>query len=232
MGHVTRRDLENLEVALPSLSEQRSIAQILGTLDDKIELNRRMNETLEQMAHTLFKSWFVDFTPVCAKMDGRWQRGESLAGLPAELYHLFSDWLVPSILGEIPDGWTVGVLADMVQLFSGGTPKTSVGEYWNGSIPWYTPKDAPTLSNVFAIDTQRYVSQSGVDNSATQVLPAKTTVISARGTVGRLACLSESMAMNQTCYGIRGIEKYPDWFTYWNVRQAISITTTVDEYGP
>ena len=88
-------------------SEQRAIAHILGTLDDKIELNRRMNETLEEMARALFKSWFVDFAPVRAKMDGRWRPGESLPGLPAEHYDLFPDRLVPSELGEIPEGWEV-----------------------------------------------------------------------------------------------------------------------------
>ena len=214
--------LRTIEIPLPPLSEQFRIAHILGTLEDKIELNRQMNDTLEQMTRALYKSWFVYFDPVRAKLDGLWRRGESLPGLPAELYDLFPDHLVTSELGEIPDGWTVGVLANMVQLFSGGTPKTSVAEYWNGNIPWYTAKDAPALSDVFAIDTERHISQSGVDNSATQVLPARTTIISARGTVGRLACLGEPMAMNQTCYGIRGIDKYPDWFTYWNVRQAIS----------
>ena len=85
--------------------EQRAIAHILGTLDDKIELNRRMNETLEGMARALFKAWFVDFEPVRAKMDGRWQRGQSLPGLPAHLYDLFPDRLVESELGEIPQGW-------------------------------------------------------------------------------------------------------------------------------
>ena len=79
--------------------EQRAIAHVLGTLDDKIELNRRMNETLEAMARALFKSWFVDFEPVRAKMEGRWRRGESLPGLPAEHYHLFPDRLVDSELG-------------------------------------------------------------------------------------------------------------------------------------
>ncbi len=71
--------------------QQRAIAHVLGTLDDKIELNRRMNETLEAMARALFKSWFVDFEPVRAKMEGRWRRGESLPGLPAEHYDLFPD---------------------------------------------------------------------------------------------------------------------------------------------
>ena len=85
-------------------------------LDDKIELNRRMNETLEEMARALFKSWFVDFDPVRAKMEDRWQRGESLPGLPADLYDLLPDRLVPSELGEIPEGWEVRALGEVAYL--------------------------------------------------------------------------------------------------------------------
>ena len=80
---------------------------MLGTLDDKIELNRRINATLEEMARALFKSWFVDFEPIRAKMEGRWRPGESLPGLPAEHYDLFPDRLVDSALGEVPEGWEV-----------------------------------------------------------------------------------------------------------------------------
>ena len=106
--------IESLEVSAPvDVSEQRAIAHILGTLDDKIELNRRMNETLEGMARALFKSWFVDFEPVRAKMEGRWRKGESLPGMPAELYELFPDGMVDSELGEIPAGWEVRGLGDL-----------------------------------------------------------------------------------------------------------------------
>ena len=213
--------LDHLTVPLPPLSEQRAIAHVLGTLDDKIELNRRMNETLEEMARALFKSWFVDFEPVRAKVEGRWRRGESLLGLPADLYDLFSDRLVDSELGEIPEGWEVGVLDDVIELLSGGTPKTSMPDYWGGDIPWYTAKDAPNGSDVFAMDTERMITPLGVEKSATRLLDARTTVITARGTVGRLACLGVPMAMNQTCYGIRGAHGYPDFFTYWNVRTAV-----------
>ena len=104
---ITGTDLAQLPVNVPPLSEQRAIAHVLGTLDDKIELNRRMNETLEEMARALFKSWFVDLDPVRAKIEGRWRRGESLPGLPADLYDFFPDRLVPSELGEIPEGWGV-----------------------------------------------------------------------------------------------------------------------------
>ena len=108
--------LDHLTVPVPPLPEQRAIAHILGTLDDKIELNRRMSETLEQMARALFQAWFVDFEPVRAKMEGRWRRGQSLPGLPAQLYDLFPARLVDSELGEIPEGWEVGTLADLSSL--------------------------------------------------------------------------------------------------------------------
>lgn len=104
---------------VPTLSKQREIAQILEALDDKIELNRRMNETLEAMAQALFKSWFVDFDPVRAKMEGRWRPGESLPGLPAHLYDLFPDRLVPSELGEIPQGWQINSLDEIAEFRNG-----------------------------------------------------------------------------------------------------------------
>ena len=119
--------LRTVRIPLPPLTEQRAIAHVLGTLDDKIELNRRMNQTLEEMARALFKSWFVDFDPVRAKMEGRWRRGESLPGLPAEHYDLFSDRLVPSELGEIPEGWEVRTLGScLATLETGYRPRGGV----------------------------------------------------------------------------------------------------------
>jgi len=102
--------IRGLPVALPPLPEQRAIAHILGTLDDKIEMNRRMSETLETMARALFKSWFVDFDPVRAKAEGRGP------GLPKPLADLFPSRFVDSELGEIPEGWEVGSLADLALL--------------------------------------------------------------------------------------------------------------------
>ncbi|EJE48852.1 restriction endonuclease S subunit [Acidovorax sp. CF316] len=97
--------LSSIDVVVPPPEEQRAIAHIIGTLDDKIELNRRANETLEAAALALFKGWFVDFEPVRAKLEGRWQPGQSLPGLPAHLYDLFPDRFVESELGEVPEGW-------------------------------------------------------------------------------------------------------------------------------
>ncbi|MDE0071893.1 MAG: restriction endonuclease subunit S [Caldilineaceae bacterium] len=128
-------DIQSLELDLPPLPEQRAIAHILGTLDDKIELNRRMNETLEGMARALFKCWFVDFEPVRAKMEGRWGKGESLPGMPAELYGLFPDGMVDSELGEVPAGWGVKVLGDVIELAYGKALKADNRR--SGTIPVY-----------------------------------------------------------------------------------------------
>lgn len=114
----TRAAVYMLELDIPPKKEQRAIAHILGTLDDKIECNRRMNETLEAMARALFKAWFVDFEPVRAKLDGRWQRGQSLPGLPSHLYDLFPDRLVDSELGPIPQGWESAMLSEFATLNS------------------------------------------------------------------------------------------------------------------
>ena len=105
--HTNLGILRSTPVPVPPLIDQRTIAHILGTLDDKIELNRRMNATLEAMARALFRSWFVDFDPVRAKMEGR------DTGLPQEIADLFPDRLVESELGEIPTGWSIRTLGDL-----------------------------------------------------------------------------------------------------------------------
>lgn len=104
-------ELSAVELPLPPQEEQRAIAHILGTLDDRIELNRRTNETLEAMARSVFKAWFVDFEPVQAKMEGRWQRGQTLPGLPSDVFDLFPERLIESNSGGMPEGWEVTTLA-------------------------------------------------------------------------------------------------------------------------
>ena len=144
---LNRNHIHPLPVLCPPLAEQRAIAHILGTLDDKIELNRRMNETLGEMARALFKSWFVDFEPVRAKMEGRWRRGQSLPGMPAELYDLFPDGMVSSELGEIPEGWEVKELGDLIELAYGKALKAdnrrdgTISVYGsNGQVGWHDEK--------------------------------------------------------------------------------------------
>ena len=209
------RELARMPITLPPLAEQKAIAAVLGALDDKIELNRRMNATLEAMARALFQSWFVDFDPVRAKLDGR--QPPNLAPATAAL---FPDSFQDSELGPIPAAWEVCPLSEKIELLSGGTPKTSEPSYWDGNIPWYSVKDAPSETDVWVIHTEKQVTKEGIANSAAQILPEGTTIISARGTVGKLALIGTPMAMNQSCYGVRGIKGYGDFFTYFALRQA------------
>ena len=108
--HTSPDRIKQFRILLPPLPEQRAIAQILGSLDDKIDLNRRMNETLEAMALALYKSWFVNFGPVRAKMEGR------DPGLPRHLADLFPDRLVNSEIGEVPEGWRGRPLSDLIDV--------------------------------------------------------------------------------------------------------------------
>ena len=126
---LNRNFIHPVLVDVPSIVEQRAIARILGTLDDKIELNRRMSETLEAMARTLFKSWFVDFDPVRAKMEGR------DPGLPKEIADLFPSRMVESEIGEIPEGWVIQKLGDLLELAYGRALRAESRRL--GAIPVY-----------------------------------------------------------------------------------------------
>jgi type I restriction enzyme S subunit len=156
-----------------------------------------MNETLEAMARALFKSWFVDFDPVRANMEGR------DPGLPSPLADLFPARLADSELGEIPEGWGTGSILDQARLLSGGTPKTDVPAYWDGAILWASAKDVSQCRETFLVRTERTITTRGLEESATQLVPALSTAVVARGaTTGRMALLGSEMAMNQTCYAL------------------------------
>lgn len=207
---ITRDTFKIIECDLPPLPEQQAIACILGALDDKIELNRQMNRTLEEMARAIFKSWFVDFDPVRAKA-----AGQQPPGLKPEIAALFPDSFEDSELGEIPKGWRSQSFTDDVEVIGGGTPKTSNPEYWGGDIPWFSVVDTPAAGEVFVICTDKTITQDGVNNSSTRILPIGTTIISARGTVGNLALVAVPMAMNQSCYGLHDLRGHNGYFLYF-----------------
>jgi len=215
--HFNVASARQIMMKLPPLPTQRTIAHVLGSLDDKIELNRHMNRTLEEMARAFFKSWFVDFDPVRAKMEGRKPKG-----MDAATAALFPDRLVDSELGEVPEGWEVASFTSIVDVLGGGTPKTSVSEYWDGNIPWFSVVDAPKDSDVFVVATEKAITEEGLQNSATRILSEGTTIITARGTVGKIALVGLPMAMNQSCYGLKGKVDPTGYFTYFATRELVS----------
>ncbi len=214
--HISGTQIKDFAFALPPLAEQKAIAAVLGALDDKIELNRRMNATLEAMARALFQSWFVDFDPVRAKLDGR-----PPDALDPATAALFPDSFQDSPLGHIPKGWETGSILRQADLLSGGTPKTDVPAYWNGDVPWASAKDVSQCGEAFLVSTERTITKQGVDESSTKIIPANATVVVARGaTTGRLTMFGHAMAMNQTCYGLRSKVGAP-FALHCNVRYFI-----------
>jgi len=199
----------------------RTTRPTVQAYDDKIELNRRMNQTLEEIARALFKFWFVDFGPVRAKAEGRWKKGESLPGMPADMWDLWPSEFEESELGGIPKGWKATGLLEIASLLSGGTPSTAEPSYWEGGIPWASGKDVASAHGGFLLQTERTVSQDGVNHSHTSLLPARTVVITARGTVGSLAVLAEPMCISQTSYGLKANGGVPDTFLRYTVENAI-----------
>ncbi|EON93063.1 putative Type I restriction-modification system specificity subunit M [Marinobacter lipolyticus SM19] len=225
--------IKNFPIRLPSLGVQKSVATILGSFDDKIALNHQINTTLESMAQALFKSWFVDFDPVIdnalaagnpipeelkARAETRAALGDQRKLLPDHIRQQFPDRFVKTAeMGWVPEGWPVKSLESIIELIGGGTPKTSIADYWDGDIPWFSVVDAPSASGVFVSRTEKSITQSGLDNSSAKLLPKGTTIISARGTVGKCAIVGRPMAMNQSCYGVKGKDCYSDYFTYYTV---------------
>jgi type I restriction enzyme S subunit len=214
---ITGSDLIKLIVPRPPRKQQQAIACILGALDDKIELNRRMNRTLEATARAIFKSWFVDFEPVRAKTDGR-----VTSGLAPRIADLFPDSFEDSELGKIPKGWEIGSILKIADLLSGGTPKTSVEEYWNGDILWASAKDVSQCGEAFLIRTERKISELGLTNSSTKIIPAFSSVVVARGaTTGRMAMFGSDIAMNQTCYALTSRDGMP-FFLHCHFRYFVN----------
>ncbi len=170
--YVSLTDQRRMHITLPEIDDQRGIAHILGTLDDKIELNRRTNETLEAMARALFKSWFVDFDPVRAKA-----QGQTPPGMDPATAALFPIELEDSELGEIPKGWRVAPLNEWVDALSGGTPSKKNAGYWAGDIPWISPK---VMTTIHADRAEHYVTEAAIGNG-TRLAPAGATLVMVRG---------------------------------------------------
>jgi restriction endonuclease S subunit len=214
-ANISAAGIASVEVPYLSDGDQLAVGRLARTLDDRIDLLREANATLEAIAQALFKSWFVDFDPVRTKMGG----GEP-EGMDEAAAALFPAGFEESELGPIPASWSAQPFRSTVHVMGGGTPKTSVNEYWGGSIPWYSVVDAPRPTDVFVIDTEKHITEAGLRGSSTKMLPAGTTIISARGTVGRLALTASPMAMNQSCYGLRGVAS-DVYFTYFATARLV-----------
>jgi type I restriction enzyme S subunit len=206
--YVSLTTQRTLKVTIPPLPEQKAIAYILGTLDDKIELNRRMNATLEAMKRALFQNWFVDFDPVRAKLDGC-----QPAGLDAATAALFPAHFQDSPLGHIPQGWTVESVGEVVSCVGGGTPSTAESKFWEGGTHhWTTPKDFSSLQAPILLDTDRKITDAGIAKISSGLLPAGTLLLSSRAPVGYLAISAIPVAINQGFIAMKCNERASNLF--------------------
>lgn len=206
----------------PPLPEQKAIAHILGTLDDRIELNRRMNATLEGMAQALFKSWFVDFDPVIdnalaagnpipdelapraevrrqALASGTTQQGSvGMPNLP-DFKSLFpATFEITEGLGWVPAGWETSTIGEECETVGGGTPSTKNPAYWDGGkFPWVTPKDFSSLQDKVLLSSNRFLTKGGLSKVSSGLLPIGTVLMSSRAPVGYLAITQIETAINQ-----------------------------------
>jgi len=169
--HTNLSFLRAMRVKLPPLEEQHRITTVLGSLDDKIELNRRMNQTLEAMARAIFKSWFVDFEPFNAVSSG-------------------SSTLVPS-------DWKTCPIGDAVTVLGGSTPSTTEARYWGGNYNFATPKDLADLVDPILLDTERTITAEGLSKTNSGLLSPGTVLLSSRAPIGYLAITDIPVAVNQ-----------------------------------
>lgn len=192
--------LEKFRISMPTdRSYQDEIVVTLDSIEDRIVLLRETNATLEAVAQALFKSWFVDFDPVRAKMDGRAPDGVYEASIA-----LFPDALVESELGLIPDGWEVMPVGDAVDAVGGATPDTKKPEYWEPAVHcWTTPKDLSGIGSPVLLDTERKLSAQGLAKIGSGLLPVGTLLLSSRAPIGYLALAQMPIAINQGYIAIR-----------------------------
>lgn len=194
--NVSLKSIRNFKIPLPNRREQDEIASILSSLDDKIELNRKMNETLEEMARAIFKSWFVDFDPVHAKA-----RGEKPAGMPNEIADLFPSEFVHSdqLNKPIPKGWEVVPISKIYDVTIGKTPPRKEFQWFNqetSSIKWVSIRDLGN-SNSFIFSTNETLTNEAIKKYNIKVVPAETVILSFKLTLGRVAITTDSMCTNE-----------------------------------
>ncbi len=172
---LTSAILNSFNIRLPLLAEQKRIASILGSLDDKIDLLHRENETLEAMAETLFRKWFIE---------------------------------------DAKDEWEEGTLDDILSIKGGTTPSTKEPKYWNGKIAWTSPRDVTSLNGIYLFDTDRKITEDGLKQISSGLLPAGTLLMSSRAPVGALAYAEIPLAINQGYIAIIDNKGYSKEFIY------------------
>ncbi len=213
------KDVTRLPIPLPPPREREAIVAVLSALDDKIELNRRMNRPLEELAGALFRAWFVDFEPVVAKAAGR-----APFGLAPAVAALFPATFTDSELGPIPLGWRVQPIGDVVRAVGGSTPSTGEPRYWSGGDnAWATPRDLSNLSDPVLLATERQITAAGLERITSGLLPVGTVLLSSRAPIGYTAITEIPVAVNQGFIALACNGPLPNHYVIEWVRENMEV---------
>jgi type I restriction enzyme, S subunit len=191
--NLSQEKLLSIEFQVPKLEEQKRIAGIVSAYDNLIENNVRRMALLEESARQLYREWFVRLR------------------FPGHEHAEVTD--------GVPKGWEKTNALEAMCVLSGGTPKTAVADYWDGDIPFYTPKDASNCC--YALETERSITDLGLKNCNSRLYPTDTVFISARGTVGKLNLAARPMAMSQSCYALVGKDHISQFYLYSTLQGSI-----------
>ena len=190
---LNRNVLDTLPIRIPKPVEQHRIASILSAYDDLIENNRRRIQLLEQAARLLYEEWFIHLR------------------FPGHDHVKIKD--------GVPEGWEKKTAFDVMEVLSGGTPNTRVPAYWNGDIPFFTPKDI--MDSPYVFETEKAITLEGLRNCNSKLYPKDTVFITARGTVGKIALAQSAMTMNQTCYALLAKPPLDQYYLYFSLLEGI-----------
>jgi type I restriction enzyme S subunit len=202
---LNRNHIHPIALRVPiDIQDQKAIAHILSTLDEKIEINNKINKILEDMAQAIFKHWFVDFE--FPNDDG-------------EPYKSSGGEMVDSELGPIPKGWEVGTLSDLGEVIGGGTPSTKREDYYtDNGISWITPKDLSVNKSLFIYKGAIDITEEGLKYSSSKLVPEGTILFSSRAPIGYIAVAGCEMATNQGFKSIVPQQKYGSAYVYQELK--------------
>ncbi len=198
------KQFSNFPINLPPLPTQTAIASILSSLDQKIEFNNAINRNLEALAQALFKQWFVEF---------------NFPNEKGEPYKDSGGEFIESELGMIPKGWRVGKLNDILSVKGGTTPSTKEPKYWEGNLHWTSPRDLSTLEFPVLLNTDKKITEEGLKQISSGLLPKGTLLLSSRAPIGYLAITEIETAINQGYIAINCKQPYSNLFMLYWLRQ-------------
>ncbi len=204
----------SLEFQVPPLATQNAIGLALRVLDKRIKANIALSKTLEDIAQTILKSWFVDYEPVKAKMAGK-----NPLGMDHNISSLFPDSMEDSELGPIPLGWEVRSVSEFGRVVTGKTPSTSNPQYWGDEIPFVTIPDLH--GQLIATSTRRALTQLGADSQQSQSIPRGSTMVSCIATPGLVSYASTHCQTNQQINSVIPSNEYSPAWLYWHMRSLI-----------